>query len=284
MENTINCYPGIAASANIIQHTELLLSSLYFEHTHLYLIQQGQTHVIWEQQRIIAQTGDLLVISSGLTADIINIPPEKGVFCSQLLICDPSLHDHLCCEPQPPALSSVNRVLTIQELSCTFLHSFNTTLLAMASNEFLPPQFVRHKICEILIWLAHLSIRFSHNVPPNLTQQVRHCLASEPQRVWTAAKVAEALSMNEVMLRRKLSAEKSVLRDLMIDVRMSHALLLLQATEWSISAIAEYMGYESASRFAERFRKRFGFAPTAIRGHQRTTSSTHEIPSRDAPE
>ncbi|MNH37503.1 DNA-binding transcriptional regulator AraC [compost metagenome] len=55
----------------------------------------------------------------------------------------------------------------------------------------------------------------------------------------------------------------------MIDVRMNSALTLLQSTDWPISAIAQHVGYESSSRFAERFRKRFGFAPTAIRGHQR---------------
>ena len=75
--------------------------------------------------------------------------------------------------------------------------------------------------------------------------------------------------MSEVMLRRKLSMENTALRNLMIDVRMSSALALLQSTDWPISAIAQHVGYESASRFAERFRKRFGFAPTAIRGHQR---------------
>ncbi len=50
---------------------------------------------------------------------------------------------------------------------------------------------------------------------------------------------------------------------------MTSALRLLQGTDWPISLIASQVGYESASRFAERFRKRFGFAPTAIRGHHR---------------
>ncbi|MOA33680.1 CFA/I fimbrial subunit D [compost metagenome] len=84
--------------------------------------------------------------------------------------------------------------------------------------------------------------------------------------------------MSEVVLRRKLSAENSALRSLMIDVRMSRALLLLQATDWPISAIAQYVSYESSSRFAERFRKRFGFAPTAIRGHQRIMQPTAAQP------
>ena len=34
--------------------------------------------------------------------------------------------------------------------------------------------------------------------------------------------------------------------------------------------IAFAVGYESPSRFAIRFRQRFGFAPTAVRGHERS--------------
>jgi transcriptional regulator GlxA family with amidase domain len=50
---------------------------------------------------------------------------------------------------------------------------------------------------------------------------------------------------------------------------MSLALTLLQATSLPVTQIAMNTGYESPSRFAVRFRQRFGFAPTAVRGHQR---------------
>ena len=41
----------------------------------------------------------------------------------------------------------------------------------------------------------------------------------------------------------------------------------------AINRIALEVGYESASRFAIRFRERFGFPPTAIRGHARADRS-----------
>jgi transcriptional regulator GlxA family with amidase domain len=50
---------------------------------------------------------------------------------------------------------------------------------------------------------------------------------------------------------------------------MSFAMVLLQSTQHAVNRIALQVGYESASRFAIRFRERFGFAPTAIRGHAR---------------
>ncbi|MBN5309220.1 helix-turn-helix transcriptional regulator [Serratia marcescens] len=269
MERTINLCPGIGASAHIIQHTELLFPSVYFEQPHLYLIQQGHKRVRWQQHEVVAHAGELLIIDGGQTVDIINGPSAEGVFSCQLLTCDPRL---LTIQPpveEAPTPMPFDAVLALRNLPCALKHSFETTSLALALRQRFPTIIVRHKMLEILLWLAQFGIRFIHNEAKDLTQRVRRCLATDPHSIWTAAKVAESLSMSEVMLRRKLSMENTALRNLMIDVRMSSALALLQSTDWPISAIAQHVGYESASRFAERFRKRFGFAPTAIRGHQR---------------
>lgn len=276
MERLINFCPGIGASAHIIQHTELRLPSLYFEQTHLFLIQQGQTRIQWQQREVVARAGELLILEGGLTADMINSLSDSGIFSCQLLICDPLLSDTLAIASLPIPFTGVT---TLKNLPYPFLHSFETAVLALTLHDRFPQMIIRHKMCEILLWLAHLGIRFTHTQANDLTRQVRRLLATNPHRIWTAAEVAENLMMSEVVLRRKLSAKNTALRSLMIDVRMSHALLLLQATDWPISAIAQYVGYESASRFAERFRKRFGFAPTAIRGHQRIMQPTTVQPS-----
>lgn len=269
MERTINLCPRVGRSAQIIQHSELLVPSLYFEQPHLFLIQQGQTRVRWHQQEKVATAGQLLIVDGGQTVDIINSLSDNGMFSCQLLICDPMLFDRLPCAAHLPPLIPFRGILTVPTLPGGFSHSFDTAAQGLALNKHFPPLITRHKMREVLLWLAHLGIYFTHNEVKDLTQRVRRCLATAPHRIWTAAKVAESLAMSEVMLRRKLSAENTALRSLMIDVRMSSAMLLLQATDWAISAIAQHVGYESSSRFAERFRKRFGFAPSAIRGHQR---------------
>ena len=48
--------------------------------------------------------------------------------------------------------------------------------------------------------------------------------------------------------------------------------MLLQSTDFPINRIALEVGYASPSRFATRFRARFGIAPTIIRGHRRIAS------------
>lgn len=42
------------------------------------------------------------------------------------------------------------------------------------------------------------------------------------------------------------------------------------ATVRPVDQIVSEVGYESASRFAVRFRSRFGFAPSVVRGHRRS--------------
>ncbi|CAI1729310.1 Urease operon transcriptional activator [Serratia quinivorans] len=274
MERTINLCPGIGASAHIIQHTELLFPSVYFEQPHLYLVQQGHKRVRWQQREVVAHSGELLIIDGGQTVDIINEPSEEGAFSCQLLTCDPLLFAAPPAQVETQAPTAFDAVLALRNLPCALIHSFETTSLALALKHRFPAVIIRHKMLEILLWLKQFNISFIHNEVRNLTQQVRRCLATDPHNIWTAAEVADTLSMSEVMLRRKLSAENTSLRTLMIDVRMSSALALLQSTDWPISAIAQHVGYESSSRFAERFRKRFGFAPTAIRGHQRAMESS----------
>jgi AraC-like DNA-binding protein len=50
---------------------------------------------------------------------------------------------------------------------------------------------------------------------------------------------------------------------------MTMALFLLQSTNRPVTEIAGDVGYDSPSRFAARFRARFDFSPSDIRGHRR---------------
>nr|WP_274708848.1 helix-turn-helix transcriptional regulator [Variovorax sp. S12S4] len=84
------------------------------------------------------------------------------------------------------------------------------------------------------------------------------------------ASVAARLAMSEATLRRRLSAEGATFASVLTDARMSFAMTLLQSTDHAVTRIASSVGYDSASRFSVRFRARFGFAPTAVRGHRRT--------------
>jgi AraC-like DNA-binding protein len=52
---------------------------------------------------------------------------------------------------------------------------------------------------------------------------------------------------------------------LLMEMRMGQALRLLQSTDMSIVQVSFSVGYESPSKFAGRFKSRFGFAPSSLR-------------------
>jgi AraC-like DNA-binding protein len=62
---------------------------------------------------------------------------------------------------------------------------------------------------------------------------------------------------------------------------MTSALLLLQSTGLPVGQIALDVGYESASRFAIRFRERFGCAPSAIRARTTAPPRARRTPAID---
>ena len=278
MERTINFCPGVGSSAHVIQHTELLLTSVYIEHPLLIMVNRGHKIIRWDNQECIIQAGEIVAVSSGQTVDVINGLSDDGLFFSHQLRCDPRLIATFASHPASAGLGYVTGVMPVRNLAPEFINTFSNTFKAISDTGDIPPTIVRHRMLELLLWLAQRGVKFILNESDSLSERVRRCLAVDPHKIWSASEVADHMAMSEVVLRRKLAAEKILLRDLMIDVRMTSALRLLQGTDWPISLIASQVGHESASRFAERFRKRFGFAPTAIRGHHRLHAADIDPP------
>ena len=106
-------------------------------------------------------------------------------------------------------------------------------------------------------------------LPPTLShqlyQRISAQLDSAPHAEQSATELASMLAMSEATLRRKLAAEHNSLTAIRDSVRMGRGLHLLQTTMAPIGRIAESCGYQSQSRFSERFRQRFGLTPSELR-------------------
>ncbi len=278
MKHKISFCHGVGSAAHIIQHSELLLTSVYIEHPLLIMVNRGYKIIRWENQECVILPGEIAVINSGQTIDIINGLSNDDLFFSQQLHCDPSLIAAFAHHLTSADLGVIPGVMAIRNLAPEFINTFGNIFNSISENSDIPTVIIKHRMLELLLWLAQRDVKFILNDGNGLSEKVRRCLASDPHKIWSASEVAEHMTMSEVVLRRKLAAENILLRDLMIDVRMTSALRLLQGTDWPISLIANQIGYESSSRFAERFRKRFGFAPTAIRGHHRLQPVESESP------
>lgn len=66
-------------------------------------------------------------------------------------------------------------------------------------------------------------------------------------------------------LRRKLQAEGTNLQALKDQIRLGRGLHLLQTSFLSVGEIAFVSGFQSQSRFSEKFKARFGLTPSELR-------------------
>lgn len=98
-----------------------------------------------------------------------------------------------------------------------------------------------------------------------ICERVQQMLMGSPERDWTVASVAQHLNLGESTLRRQLANEGDSFRHILEGVRLATALQWLQTSSRPIGEIAGACGYASASRFAVRFRSRYGLSPRELR-------------------
>ncbi|APR78922.1 Transcriptional regulator, AraC family protein [Minicystis rosea] len=267
----------MGAAGHIVQRSDLTSRRLVVEQATLILVEEGRKRIRWSGGECVACAGEALSLQAGEVVDISNTPGASGtyralwiVWCSELLAMSGAARRH-----------SSPRVAQHTALGDAFRASYYRAFDGLSDADGLPASIATHRLQEVLLWLAERGFHFPQTAPASLGQQVRRLLSADPSAEWSMERVAHETATSIPTLRRKLSAEGIVFRDLVQDVRMSHALSLLQNTDAPVLHVALAAGYASASRFTARFRARFGYLPTDIRGQNRgrTVSS---LPSHRA--
>lgn len=134
------------------------------------------------------------------------------------------------------------------------------------SDTALSHRMALHRCVEVLAAMAERGLHLPAEGEPGTVATIQSLVAARPHLPWSAADAARALGVSEATLRRRLAAENTSFRQITADVRLTHGLMLLQTSRTSILEIALACGYESPSRFASRFRQRFGMSPSDLRG------------------
>ncbi|POT57863.1 AraC family transcriptional regulator [Citrobacter amalonaticus] len=226
-------------------------------------ITQGSKVIIQDDSRLVARSGELIIIPADTPLEIIN-QPVRGRFRSDLLLLSPAImakFKKAYVEDYPPA--------TLTSL-CTPMSqglAFMWTGLLDAVRQDLPEKLQEHQAMGLLLALLHdgaagpLLIERSFN----LTEQVRQLVMLAPAKLWTAEDIARRLAMGTSTLRRRLQQESQSYRQIVEEVRMSCALAQLQSTTLPIGEIALRCGYLSGSRFTARFRQHYGCLPKQVR-------------------
>lgn len=88
-----------------------------------------------------------------------------------------------------------------------------------------------HALAGLLLTLHEAGIDTAlQALRPRLCDSIGSLLASEPAREWRSADIEERFAVSGATLRRQLAAEKTSLRLLLAETRLSQALHLLQST------------------------------------------------------
>ncbi|MBJ7537508.1 AraC family transcriptional regulator [Marinomonas transparens] len=99
----------------------------------------------------------------------------------------------------------------------------------------------------------------SHTLP--FAQKLSDYLIQEPGQDHQLNKVAEHFSMSRATFIRRLKKEQTQFKDILTQVRMNHALSLMQQGKRQQIDIALRCGYQSQERFSQRFNQQFGITP-----------------------
>jgi AraC-like DNA-binding protein len=253
---------GVGVTAHFIQRQQLLLRRLTADAPMLISVKRGIKRLRFDGRDYCARPGEFVMIDGGCSFDVINEPDADKVYEAVALVFEPELIAETAGIGLPAAASPIS---PLKSVPAELMEAFERTCKAIADTKGIPQKIALHRARELLAWLESKARPFSLIDATPHSRRVRALVSGKPDQAWRAPEIARNLGMSEASLRRHLAAEKQSLSAIIFEIRMGHALTLLQATDRPITQVAYDVGYESASRFSTRFRDRFGCAPSDIR-------------------
>ncbi len=214
----------------------------------------------------IGGDASLLLVDAGGHADLLKTPARDSKrFRSLFLTLSTTLlrsfqRQNSSLLSSHSARAGYQQLVLDTDLKTTFLRIFDGADVQRVSDARL-----QCRLTELLWSLAERGYVFKERKQDGTAERLRALISDDPGQQWTANEAGRRLAMSEATLRRRLVGESVHFEDILIEVRMHHAMMLLQTTPWSIPRIALACGYQSRSRFSERFRTRFGYSPSTVR-------------------
>ncbi|MGF1741341.1 AraC family transcriptional regulator [Vibrio profundum] len=217
----------------------------------------GSKKLFWNEKTSSLSPSSLLLCEASLSLSFDN-QPDKGHFSSRMfsLFSRPSesmlrLSYRNEVERDIPAVrldSALSNTLNIlQSLELLTMSVETQSFYLMALYQQLAEKGVLH-------WL------FS-NEEATFGQKLRHYLSQHPGAEHSLISVAEQFAMSRATFSRRLKQEGYQYREVLAEIRLSYALRLMQQGSANVSILSHMCGYQSESRFCQRFKSKFGVSP-----------------------
>lgn len=211
----------------------------------------------------VCNNGEFVFFAGGVDIDMRNIPANSEYFA--LLIefdCeDFSVLEAVMDSGTEPESNKNYFIGTIGENLEQLLQQFIQWSL-WAPADMWPLR--RREILQVINYLGYSCVS-SMAGQPNLSHKVYQLIRDNAADDVSAEIICKSLAMSESTLRRKLKQEKTTFQSLKDDVTLGQGLHLLQSSRHAIGYIAAECGYQSQSRFSQRFKQKFGLTPSELR-------------------
>ena len=233
----------------------------------IFLVLEGQKALHLPEQRFLAKAGDLLIVPAGRDVWVAKTPDSQtGSYLGLGVMFAPELFAQLK-QTFAASLGAFSRTARWQAPASDALLLCLGQWLEWCQHAQVPAQAQQHRLVELLWLLANegLAGNLLKTLNPSWRERVAQVFTVDPSRDWRIQDLCHSLFVSESVLRRHLQAEGTSFRSVLEETRLMAGMLLLQETGDPINQVALAVGYQSQSRFAERFKRRFGMTPGALR-------------------
>ena len=230
------------------------------------LIVNGTKFIYQNQNTLRIKQGELLLAPGNCALEIANHPSNSGDYFALALSFS---HEAITqfTGTYAAQLDSWKQNLLWQAPAPEILIDVLKQWVSWCRSKPMDLMLIQHRQVEILLILAQhqLSGNLLNQRAASWKQRIVQLLYMDISRDWQLRDLCLHLGVSESTLRRHLQTEGTGFRDTLEEVRLVAGMSLLQETFWPIQQIAQQVGYQSQSRFAERFKKRFDITPSELR-------------------
>ncbi len=221
-------------------------------------ILHGNKHLHWQESTLRLSSTTLLLCEASASLNFEN-QPQQGKFHSLLFSfhCLPTEAMVALSAAQAPSHQQPTLAMDppLQE-TLSFLHAIAHQNISQETHTFwlmgLYQQLAERGALHLLFPRLHRSF----------SQRLRHYLALNPSQPHILESAAEHFAISRATLIRKLKYEGTQYREVLMEVRLNHALQLMQNGHNNVLMLAQACGYQSEGRFSQRFKKKFGLSPS----------------------
>lgn len=256
---------GLGASAHLRQGRELYVPDLYIGQHSVVLVLAGRKTVYGQSEQWVAAAGDIILLPQGASYGVTNHLNGAAPYEAISLMFDQRLIAAAPADAAPGAgFVPLSRPRVIAAAGSGFRLAVER-VRALWLDPHTPDLIASHAAQEVLAWMAVHGSRFVAASQPSFSARLRALLAAAPAQPWNAGLAASALNVSAATLRRKLAREGLSMSGLLLDVRLSLSMAMLQATDDYVGHIALDCGFANHAHFSRLFKHRFGITPSQLR-------------------